>query len=119
MNNLKISSFNTKLEFQNKYTILKNEDNEKYHVIDTANHCENVLLETPFGTLDWYTQERVYSQFNFDSLSNEFSLEDFILQLQELSPIDAFGEIATAGLNDTEIAICVKTISESNFKFKK
>ena len=62
-------------------------------------------------------------QWEFDlsgnKLVDELELDKFILDLQELSPIVAIGEIATSGLTDKDIATCIRTISDSNFKFKK
>lgn len=47
-------------------------------------------------------------------------LYDFIYDLQNYSPEQAFVKIAKAGLNDTEIAMVVKIIAMNNpFKFKK
>ena len=70
-----------------------------------------------------YMHGECKSQWEFDLCGNklvgEFELDKFILDLQELSPIVAIGEIATSGLTDKEIAICIRTISNSNFKFKK
>ncbi len=64
------------------------------------------------------------SQWEFDlngnSLVDSFTIENFIFNLQELSPEDAITQIAMSNLSDEDIVKCVKTIASSKtFKFIK
>lgn len=49
-----------------------------------------------------------------------FNINNFIVDLQELTPVEAIYEMGTSGLTNDEIAYCVREISlNDTFRFKK
>lgn len=49
----------------------------------------------------------------------EFSLTDFVFDLQDLTPTEAIIEIGSSGLTNDEIAYCIKEIAfNDTFRFK-
>lgn len=105
---------------------------DEYPVITVFKDLEMAFATDFYDTDDMMASHGEYTpafmhgeckpQWEFDLSGNKevFVLENFIFNLQELSPKDAIREISMSNLTDEEIVKCIKTIASSEtFKFIK